>query len=618
MTPDPAELVQDAVALRRAGQFEASRQRFEQALAQDPHHPGALTSYAMLLLETGDAERAVRLGRRAVLADPRRMSAHHVLGRALCSTGRLSDGIAALRHAVALRADAFDVHFSLGKALLETRDMAGAEHHLLLASSLAPDVAAIHVALGNLRRAQQRPGHAIASYRRAIECDPRMPQAHGNLGNVLSEIGDADGASAALRKAIALAPSRPATWSNWLLALNRSDRVSAAELAAEHRNCGAYFAARIPPLAPVRVRPLMGRRLAIGYVSSDFVNHAVSVFFEPLLAQHDRSRFEIHCFHNARAVDDMTGRIRALAEHFVGIPDMSDAEVAQHIRAMGIDILVDLNGHTGHNRLPLFFLKPAPVQVTWLGYLGTTGVPTMDYRLTDANLDPPGRSELLHTETLWRLPDPAWCYQPYGFAPDVAPSPAQERGHVTFACLNSPAKVSATVVGLWARILAALPSARLLLITSPFAERVAAIDRRFAREGITPGRVEHLPQQSTRDYLALYNRADVALDTWPYAGGTTTCDALWMGVPVVTLDGDRPVSRTGASMLNSVGLRELVAHEPDGYVETALQLANDLPRLAALRATLRERMRASPLTDAPRFARAIEAAFVAMAERAGS
>jgi predicted O-linked N-acetylglucosamine transferase (SPINDLY family) len=615
MSPGIANLVDEAVALRRAGDPDAARQRFEQALARDPRHPGALTSYAMLLLETGDTNRAIRLGRRAIAADPERMSAHHVLGQALCRSGRLHEGIATLRHAVALRPDAFDAQFHLGSALVQAGDLRGGERHLLQADDLAPETPAILVALGNLHRLQRRPADAIAAYRRALQREPRLAQAHGNLGTVLSEIGDADGAVAAFREAIALAPDHATNWSNLLLALDRSDHVSAADVAAAHRRYGTHFGARIRPLAQARVNPRAGRRIRLGYVSADFANHAVAMFFAPLLAHHDRTRFDVCCFHNRRTSDDMTDRIRALAEHFVPVADMSDRDLAQRIRAEEIDILVDLNGHTAHNRLPLFLLKPAPVQVTWLGYLATTGLATMDYRLTDARVDPPGLTESWHTEALWRLPDSLWCYQPYDFAPDVGPSPARENGYVTFACLNNPGKVSDSVIALWGRILAALPSSRMLLVTSAFPERVAALDRLFGRQGVAPGRVEHLPPRSTPDYLALYNRSDIALDTWPYAGGTTTCDALWMGVPVVTLAGDRSFSRAGASVLHAAGLPEQVADTPDAYVERALALARDPRALAAMRASLRDRVRASPLTDAARFARAIEAAFAAMVDR---
>ena len=451
--PELEALIAEAVALRRAGHLEVSKQLFQQAIARDPDHPGALTSYAAVLLEAGDTEAAIRLGRRAVLADPGRMSAHHVLGQSLCSAGRLNEGISALQHAAALRADAFEVQFHLGNALAEVRDLAAAERHLNLARDLAPQIAPIHISLGNLYRKQQRSGEALAAYRHAIEIDGGIPQAYNNLGNLLSELGDSDAAVSVFRRALELAPDRASTWSNFLLALNRSDRVSAAELAAEHRAFGRYFGERIRPLEPAALRPLTGRRLKVAYVSSDFVSHAAALFIQPLLAHHDRQRFDIYCFHASKSSDQTTDRIRALCEHFVPIADLSDTEVANHIRSEAIDILVDLNGHTAQNRLLLFLLKPAPIQVTWLGYLGTTGLSTVDYRLTDARADPPGLTEALHTELLWRLPDSLFCYQPYDFAPGVGTLPAQRNRYVTFACLNNPAKLSPTVVELWGRIL---------------------------------------------------------------------------------------------------------------------------------------------------------------------
>ena len=613
---DADRVVSEAIALRRAGHRQRAAERFERALAQRPDHAGALTSYAMLLLDAGDTQAATHLAERAIRVDPERMSAHHVLGRAKCETGDLAAGIASLERAVALRPDAFEVELDLGKALYDALALADAERHLCHARDLAPASAEVHIRLGNLYRRQQRHDEALAAYRRAVELDSGIAQGHNNLGTLLAELGDGEAAVAALRRALALAPDRPSTWSNLLLALSWSDRLSAAEVAAEHRAYGRHFGAQIQPLAPVALQPFQARRLKIGYVSSDFRAHAVAVFMQPLLTHHDRQRFEIYALYNFTADDDVTAHIRTLVEHFVPVAGMTDVELAEWIRAQGIDILVDLNGHTAHNRLPLFLRKPAPIQVTWLGYLATTGLPTMDYRLTDARADSPGRTESLHTETLWRLPDGLWCYQPHRFAPAVAPLPALRTGRLTFASFNNPAKVSVTILGVWARILQAVSDARLLLIRSALAARTTELERFFAGRGVDPRRVEFLERRSTADYLALYDRVDVALDTWPCAGGTTTCDALWMGVPTVTLAGDRSFSRSGASVLASVGLPDLIAETADDYVDRATAVAEDLPRLATLRDTLRERVRASPLVDARRFAAAIEHAYLAMAERA--
>ena len=290
--------------------------------------------------------------------------------------------------------------------------------------------------------------------------------------------------------------------------------------------------------------------------------------------------------------------------------------MSQHrIRRDCIDVLVDLDGHTAFNRLPVFFLRPAPVQVTWLGYLGTTGVPTMDFRLTDAFADPPGSADELHTETLWRLPSTAWCYEPYSEAPPIMPTSYGPHGLVTFASLNDPAKVTPTVLELWARILREVGGSRLLLHVTSHARRILELETFFADRGVDASRLDLVERRPIGDYLDLYNRADIALDTWPCAGGTTTCDALWMGRPVVTLTGTASYSRTGASLLASAGLADLVTDAPDDYVARAIALARDPARLTALRCDLRSRLSASRLMDAGAFTRDVEDALLAMWSR---
>jgi predicted O-linked N-acetylglucosamine transferase (SPINDLY family) len=608
-------LVAEAVALRRAGRLDESASRFEQALAREPQHAGALTSYAMLLLDRGEISAALSFGQRALAADPERGSAQHIVGRAQCRAGQLAEGIASLQRALASYPDAVEIHVDLGNAFLEAGLLDESERHLVRARELAPQAAEVWINLGNLYRRQHRAAEAAGAYARAIELDAGIPQAHNNLGTLLAEVGEVNGAIASFRRALELAPERASNWSNLLLALNWSERVPPAEFATEHRSFGRYFGERIRPLAPIPPRPLAGRRLKVGYVSSDFCSHAAALFIEPLLAGHDRSRFEIYAFHHSKSDDEVTARIEALMEHFIRVAGMSDEDLAQRICDEAIDILVDLNGHTAGNRLPLFMLKPAPIQVTWLGYLATTGLATMDYRLTDARADPPGMTEALHTEMLWRLPDTLWCYLPYAFAPEAGPLPAQRNAYVTFASLSNPAKLSHSLLEAWARILRAVPDSRLTLMRSGLSERDEEIERFFARRGIAGDRVMQLERQSTLDYLGLYRGIDIALDTWPCAGATTTCDALWMGVPVVTLAGERSFSRSGASILPSVGLPELATEDFEAYVATAVTFAQDPSRLAALRASLRQRMRDSPLTDAGRFAAAVESAYLAMAQR---
>ena len=365
------------------------------------------------------------------------------------------------------------------------------------------------------------------------------------------------------------------------------------------------------------MRALKGRRLRIGYVSSDFRKHAVATFFEPLLAAHDRSRFEIFCYYNYPRGDEVTASIRTAVEHFVPIAGVPDRVLAERITGEGIDVLVDLNGHSADNRLPLFFFAAAPVQATWLGYPGTTGVRAIDYRLTDSCADPPGATESLHTETLWRLPTTAWCYEPYAAAPAVTRRD-DVRQAIAFTCLNGPGKTSAAALGMWAEILRAVPRSRLQLLASPHAPRMSELLGFFSERGVAPERIELVARQPLASYLALYGNADIALDSYPHTGATTTCDALWMGLPVVTLAGNRPFTRSGASVLTNVGLRDLIAETPADYVRIACALAADHARLARLRAELRATMSGSRLTDGRAFARDMEEAFVAMCQAAAA
>jgi len=615
--PGPVDrLVSRAASEQLAGRADEAVAILAEALRLDPNHASALTFGALLALRRGQADIALDYADRAIAADPQRARARHLRGLALQAAGRGAESLAELRQAIALDVKLVDARLDLGNALLDAGDVAGAETEIEAALVAAPSSAIAYNSLGNLRARQRRFDAAVAAYGRAIELDPRLSQAFGNLGMLQFGIGDNDAAIASFRRAVALAPDRPANWSALLFALSVSDRATAASIAAEHRAFGERFAARIAPLPAVIPVPRAGRRLKIGYVSSDWRRHAVAVFAEPLLAAHDRDRFETFCYQNYAGGDEITARFAALADHFVPIAAMSDAAAAQRIRADAIDILVDLNGHTAHNRLPLFFLKPAPVQVSWVGYLGSTGVPTIDYRLTDRYTDPPQQADAAGAESLWRLPLTQWCYRPYVEAPEVGPLPASTAETITFVCMNHAIKISRTALALWARILAAVPRSRLLLLATADPGQRASVLAFMAGAGVAAERIEQVGEAPIATYLARYLRADIALDSLPCAGGTTTCDALWMGVPVVTLVGDRPFSRSGASLLRNAGLTELIAHSPDEYVRAAVDLAADRPRLAALRAGLRDRLRASPLLDAAGFARAVEEAFDAMWERA--
>ncbi len=607
-----APLVAEAARAQRAGQIAQAAQLLQRALALAPDDVDALQLYALLALSAGHASSALPAALRWSQLRPSSAEAKNMLAIALRQCGRLEEAIARLGEAVALDPSYFDARVNLGNALLDAGDAAAALAHYELARSLDPTAASVHNNLGNAYRELREPAKALACYRKALERDPRHARAQANVGNILKDLADTDGAIAAFRRSLALTPDRADVWSNLLLTLNGSDRIEPAALAAEHLAFGAHFARLITPLPPRAEAPRGDARLRVGYVSSDFRKHAVATFFEPLLDAHDRSRFEVFCYYNQPRGDEVTARIQAAAEHFVPVSGMSDRALAERIRSDGIDVLIDLNGHTADNRLPLFFLRPAPVQATWLGYLGPTGMPTIDWRITDAHVEPPRAPFAPDLEKPLRLARTMWCYRPYADAPDVAPLPCAQEGPLTFGCLNNPGKASPTVLSLWADVLRRVPQSRLLLLAAPDADRAAQIRRPFTDAGIAPERVELVARMPLADYLALHARIDIALDTYPYAGGTTTCDALWMGVPVVTLAGDRPFARTGASVLAQVGLDECIAATPERYVDAAIALAADRAHLAELRAGLRPRMRASPLTDAPAFARDFEAALTAM------
>ncbi len=345
-------------------------------------------------------------------------------------------------------------------------------------------------------------------------------------------------------------------------------------------------------------------------MAPDFRDHCQSFFTLPLLAHHDREQIEVVCYADVAAPDAVTGRIRQHADLWRDTVGLTDAALADQIRADRVDVLVDLTVHMARHRLLAFARRPAPVQVTWLGYPGTTGVAAIDYRLSDPHLDPPGDDrDALYAERTVRLPDTFWCYDPLTGGPPVGPLPAAANGFVTFGCLNNFCKVTGPTLALWAAVLARVPGSRLLLLAPPGSARRRAVDALHAAAGIDAGRVEFVGRQSRSAYLDTYRRIDVGLDTVPYNGHTTSLDAYWMGVPVVTLVGQSAIARGGWSQLSNLGRRDWAAHDAGRFVEIAAALAGDLDALAAHRASLRPRLLASPLTDAVRFARGVESAY---------
>lgn len=452
-------------------------------------------------------------------------------------------------------------------------------------------------------------GFAMEYFERSIQARPRDAVFHNNLGSVLVQAGRTEEAAAFFRKALAIDPNLNIAHINLIFVMILLESARPEEVYAEHV---AWAKIHADPLlaqaAPHENSRDPERRLRIGYVSADFRQHALTYFIEPALAQHDSAACEVFCYHSGRIVDDVTRRLAQHADHWHEIINLDDEQAAELIRSDGIDILVDLSGHLRDNRLLVFARKPAPIQVTYLAYPNTTGMSAMDYRITDAVCDPPGATERYYRETLIRLPRCMWCYQPRDDMPAVSPLPALTSGAVTFASMNGANKITARMLSLWGRILGEIPGSRIVFTTVPEQGRERIRDA-LAQAGVADARISMHDRLPTKEFWALYAGIDILLDTFPMNGGTTTCEALWLGVPVVTRSGDIFQSRAGLSILGSMGLNELIAGSDEDYVRIAVALARDSERLAALRAGLRGRMRASPLTDAGGYARALEAAY---------
>jgi len=442
---------------------------------------------------------------------------------------------------------------------------------------------------------------AVLYYERARDLQPNNHVIRYNLGLNQLWRGYIDAAIDELGIASRLQPEYLPAQNSYIMALHNSDRVTAEEIATTIREWGGRFAAQHPE-EPQPERADSSRRLRVGFVSGDFRTHSVAHFFEPIASERDRSSFEYFFYSNSALRDAVTERLRTYADTWRDVWQLSDDALVQQIRADGIDVLVDLSGHTAFNRLAVFARRAAPVQVSYLGYPDSTGLPTIDYRITDAMTDPHPLADSLHSEGLLRLPDAQWCFRPFGAIAAPGPLPAREAGFVSFGSFNNLTKASETMLRCWREILAGSTTSRLRLTRVRSAARAAEIVAMFEREGIAPERIECVTYRSEVPHGRQYAGVDIALDHYPYNGVTTTCETLYAGVPVVSLHGRHCASRSGLSILSSLELGELVASTPEQYVRIALELAGNLSRLEQLRADLRGRFERSPLRDEKRFA----------------
>jgi protein O-GlcNAc transferase len=650
LRPDFTEAYNNlGIALADQGHQQEAIACYEKALALDPNFAEAHTNLGIACKEQGRLDDAVVCYQKAIALKPDFAEAYTNFATVLAAQGKHDEAMACHQMALSLKPNDAAVQVNMGNGFREQRKLNEAVTCYLNAIALKPDFAEAYNNLGLTFADQGNPDAALECYQTALAVQPDFAEAYNNLGIELKERGHLDDAMACYEKAIELKPdyaaahsnqgivfhaqSRPDeaiacylralahkadyanAYNNLLLAMQYSASHTPEEVFAAHLRFSEQFEPALKSRWLMHVQPRDPlKRLKIGYVSPDFCSHPVAYFIEPVLACHDKSQVEVFCYYNRNHYDPVTHRIKALADHWMPCKDMSDDELAAQIRADGIDILVDLAGHTGDNRLLTFARKPAPVQATYLGYPATTGLTAIDYRITDVHAEPPGMTERFNVEQLWRLPEIFCCYRASENSPAVIDHPPMEdNGFVTFGCFNNFSKVTDPVLALWARLLQQVPTARLMLeihgIDNP--QFRAELDERLARLGMPLDRLILIPRRRENQYV-LYNRIDIALDPFPCNGGTTSLDTVWMGVPFVTLAGGHFTSRMGVTILTNAGMPELIAQTEDAYMQIAAELAQDAARLRATRAGLRERAQASPLMDAKRFTAHMEQAYRSM------
>lgn len=617
--------------LSQTGDFEGAETHAQAALDHRPDDAVTMAYLGSILMAKSRTDDAVAAFLRAVELRPSDAILLNEYGNALAAAGRAEDAVEALRKAVKLRADLPEIHNNLGNVLRacgRPDEAAGCYKQALKlrplypealnnlgvvmqeqgnvdtaidcfrqAIALDPGTALVHTHLGAAHAAKGALSDAVAAHREALRIDPDLAGGHNNLGIALKDQGLLGEARQAYARALELDPDDAEIHSNLVMCLSYDPAVDGDSLLKGHRDWAARHEKPSPAVFDRELDP--GRVVKVGYVSPDLWTHSVAYFAEPALEHYDRRRFHVTCYADVDRPDATTERLREHADRWHETAGLSDGELYDLIRSDGIDILVDLAGHTGNNRLPVFGRRAAPLQISWIGYPATTGLSQMDYRVTDSWADPAGATDSWHSEKLLRLPEGFLCYAP----PQDAPLPARDRGDgpLTFASFNNLSKVTGGVIDMWSTLLQECPGARLLLKSRQLADESVRkrVVRAFQLNGIDEDRLDLRARLAAREHhLALYNEVDVALDTFPYNGTTTTCEALWMGVPVITLAGGLHAGRVGASLLHQLDLTDWIAHSPEEYVSMVLSVAAKPPE----RRILREWVAASSLTDGQGFA----------------
>ena len=594
--------------LEDIGQLNDAVIRYRKALEINPDYAETHLNLANLLRKLRQPDTAIASFRRSLEISPNNADAHFDLGMTLKEQGQLEAAQASLRMAIALTPTNAAAHIKLADTLSDLGRLDDSISSYRRALEIEPGNVVAHNNLGNALVACTRFVEAISSYRRAIELKPDFPAAHSNLGSALKDIGQPHEALTSIRRALELSPELAIARSNLIFILNSlGDQPEIeAQMLKEAKIFGGIVAQEAKPPTSWNSIPLPDRCLRIGFVSGDLRKHPVGQFIEGVLhalAAHAAGKLEIFAYPTYFCADAVSERIKAYCHGWRSVVGHSDEEFARQIRDDSIDILIDLSGHTAHNRLPAFAWKPAPIQATWLGYLGTTGVAAIDYLIADA-WTLPESEECYFTEKIWRLPESYVCFTPPAANTQVSVLPALRNGYVTFGCFNNLTKINDSVVALWSRVLQAVPDSRLFLKAKQFSDKAIqqSMRDRFAVHHIDPGRLVFSPQVARSDYLAPYQQVDIALDPFPYPGITTSVESLWMGVPVLTMEGNSFISRQGVGLAMNAGLESWIARDHNDYVALAVKHAGNLDALALVRKGLRERVANSPIFDSRRFA----------------
>jgi len=605
-----------AKALKAQGKLDSAISAYRKVIELKPDDAETYLAMGNAHQSQNQTEDALLCYQMAIQIKPDYVDAYNNLGTVLKDQGRLDEAISCYQTALRLKPDDHEVQNNLGVAFKEQGKLSDALACYEKALQLKPNYADAYNNIGIALKDEGHLSDAIACYRKALSLKPNMVQTYNNLGVALKDQGQLDEAVSCYHKALTLKPDYESAHSNLLFGLHHSTVIDPVQLFDQHKLWAKKHAEPLSANIPAhRNDKRLDRPLRIGYVSPDFRAHSVAYFMESLLETHDRSAFQIFCYSDVATQDATTARFKDLAGCWRDILGISDEHAAGLVRNDQIDILVDLAGHTAKNRMLLFARKPAPVQVAYLGYPNTTGLQTMDYRITDSWADPPDQTDHLYTEELVRIPHGFLCYTPYKEAPVIASLPAQESDCVTFGSFNNRSKITPEVVRVWSQILNSVPNARLVLKSKSLSdiETQNMLREMFIENGVSPELIKFLGYSpSSYEHLSSYNSIDIGLDTFPYNGTTTTCEAMWMGVPVIVPAGTFHMSRVGLSLLSNVGLADLIGDSNGDYIEKAVKLAGDLNRLKSIRSGLRDMMLQSPLTDARVFTHSLEKAYRTM------